>query len=157
MPLVTYGYHTAPANPDSIEIDGVIYDRIERLPRNLRPGDLLAIGDNTDRAGYHRAYVTITDVESYPQEIQGWHRYAPTCIVHFRLPEGLLSSYRWQTWGNTVKFRDEETKRRVTWAYRARTSGRRCPAMLVSEYADEAPSRCVGKRGHEGAHFHEEW
>lgn len=119
MPLYTYGYHVAPDYPDTIELDGILYDRIERLPRNLREGDVLAIGDNTDRAGYHRAYVTITDVATYPQEIRGWRRHAPQCDITFRLrPED--RTYRWSTWGSKAVFRDGETKERVTWAYRAR-------------------------------------
>jgi hypothetical protein len=117
MPLVTYGYHNAPGYPERVTIDGEEYRRIERLPRNLRPGDLLAIGDNTDRTMYHRAYVTITDVETYPQEIRGWRRFPPVCVITFRLrPQD--DTYRWRTWGRQTKFRDEETKQRVTWAYR---------------------------------------
>lgn len=119
MPLVTYGYHNPPELPERITVDGVEYRRIARLPRNLRPGDLLAIGDNTDRDGYHRAFVTVTDIQSWPQEIRGWHRYAPRVQVSFRLPGHLLGSWRWSSWGNRVTFYDSETRERMDWAYRA--------------------------------------
>jgi hypothetical protein len=96
--FTTYGYHTPPRNPERVTIDGREYKRIERLPRNLRPGDLLAIGDNTDRAEYHRVYVTIVDVDSEPQEIRGWRRYPPQCVIRFKFPAHMYPlTWRWRT------------------------------------------------------------
>lgn len=120
MPLVTYGYHTTPAMPDSVELDDGTYDRIERLPRNLKPGDLLLIGDNTDWRQYHQTFVTITNVDTYPTTYKGWRRYGPQCRITFRLAEG--ASWRWRSWGNPVTFYESETKEPVTWAYRKRVT-----------------------------------
>ena len=116
--LTTYGFHTPPRMQDTVEVDGVTYRRIERLPRNLKPGDLLLIGDNTDKAAYHQAFVTVTDVQSWPQSFRGYTRYAPQVVVSFRLrPQD--NTWRWRSWGNQSKFHDSETRERVTWAYRA--------------------------------------
>lgn len=117
MPLYTYGYHTTPDLPESVIIDGEEFRRIERLPRNVREGDLLCLGDNTDRAAYHRAFVVVTDVDTWPQSFQGMRRFPPTCVIRFRLrPED--DTWRWRSWGFKETFREDETKRPVTWLYR---------------------------------------
>lgn len=119
MPLVTYGYHYAPDLPESVEIDGVTYDRIERLPRNVRPGDLLCLGDNTDRHQYHRAFVIVTSVDTWPTTHKGWRRYPAQCQIHFKLRPA-DDTYRWRSWGFKNTFYDTETKEPIDYVYRAR-------------------------------------
>jgi hypothetical protein len=116
--MLTWAYFDAPESPESVTFDGVTYDRIERLPRNVRPGDLVELGDGTDPSGYHRAYVIVSDVATYPETTSGWRRHAPECHLTFKLrPED--NSWRWRSWGYTVKFYDQDTKER-TMIYRAR-------------------------------------
>lgn len=124
MPLYTYGYHVAPDYPERATIDGVEYRRIERLPRNLRAGDLLAIGDNTDRTMYHRAYVVITGVDTWPSSGDRYRWYPPQCHIHYRFRECDRGTRMARTWGEGKSvFRGQETKEPVTWAYRAITRG----------------------------------
>lgn len=118
--LTTYGYHDTPAEPATINVDGITYHKIERLPRNVRPGDVLIIGDNTDRDTYHQQYVTVTDVDTYPQEIRGYRRYAPQCVLTFRYADDMYPLvWRWASWGHKITYRDSETKECVS-IYRAR-------------------------------------
>lgn len=117
--LTTYGYHYTPTHPDAVTLDGITYHRIERLPRNLREGDLLLLGDNTDKREYHAAFVTVTHVHTLPQAHAGWRRYPPECRVHFTLrPEN--DTWRWRSWGFLSLFYGQDTKLPVTNAYRAR-------------------------------------
>lgn len=119
MPLYTYGYHNAPGHPERVTIDGMEFRRIERLPRNLRPGDLLALGDNTDRTMYHRAYVVITDVDTWPASGDRYHWHPPVCQIRYRFRDEDSGGRMARTWGQRMSvFRGEETKERVTWAYR---------------------------------------
>jgi hypothetical protein len=125
MFIPTYTYHQAPPEPDSITVDEVTYERIERLPRNLRPGDVIILGDGTDRAGYHQAYVTVTEIHTRPESHSGWRRYAPECTVRFRLrPQ--YDTWRWRSFGYELKFYDKDTKERTS-VYRARTPRTRTP------------------------------
>lgn len=105
---LTYGYHIPPVEPETVTLDGIEYRRIWRLPRNVREGDVIRLGDNTSRDGYLIAYVTVTDVQSWPQEIRGYRRYAPHACVWFRLRPA-DDSWRWRSWGGKIEYRDSET------------------------------------------------
>ena len=61
------------AAPATITRDGVTFDRIERLPRNVRPGDLVRLFDGNSPTGPREAYVTVRDVDSWPKTVRG-HR-----------------------------------------------------------------------------------
>lgn len=78
MPLYygdgTYGYHYTPAEPESITHDGMIYEPLERLPRNIRTGDLVIIGDNTDRYQYHRGYMAVSGVDYWSKSYGAYGR-----------------------------------------------------------------------------------
>src|SRR5690349_12517679 len=100
MPLYTYGYHTPPDYPERVTIDGAEYVRIERLPRNLRPGDLLCLGDNTDRTMYHRAFVTVVDIDTWPASGDRYRWYPPVCHVHYRFREQDRGTRMARTWGD---------------------------------------------------------
>lgn len=115
----TWGYWDAPTLPERVTIDGQEYRRIERLPRNLRPGDLLCLGDATDRAQYHQAYVTIRDVETWPASGDRYRWSPPQCRIRYSFRDSDAHGRMARTWGTReTVFRGDETKRPVTWAYR---------------------------------------
>lgn len=110
LPLI---YH-ATDEPPTITLNGVTYDRIERLPRNAREGDVVRLFDGNDPRGPHYAFAEVTGVDSWPQTIRGYRRFAPEVYLHLRY----LSGQEWRFWPK-LTYRDSET-RRPTSLYRPR-------------------------------------
>lgn len=67
---ITYGYHPSQDEPPSITHNGRLYLPIMRLPRNVRAGDLVLIGDNTDPYAYHRGFIDVTSVDYWPKSVE---------------------------------------------------------------------------------------
>lgn len=119
--MLTWAYHyrDESAEPQSITLNGERFKRIERLPRNVRAGDVLSLFDGLDRAQPHSAYGEVTGVDYWPQSVSGWRVYPATAVIRYRVLEPYRSQYvGWRLYVPEHTYRGAETRERIA-VYRA--------------------------------------
>lgn len=119
MLLWAYHYRDAAEEPAEVTLEGKRYRRIERLPRNVRAGDVLSLFDGLDRAQPHSAYGVVTSVDYWRKEVKGWHVYPASAIIRYRVLEPYRSQYvGWRLFKCEHVYRGDETTERIA-VYRA--------------------------------------
>lgn len=94
---------------DTHEWRTVEYVRIERLPRNVRPGDRIRLQECNDPRGWQCTYVTVRGVDSWPA-VTSWGRRRHGAECHIRTD---AQGFRWE-WARTLRFYDDETRKPYT-------------------------------------------
>lgn len=105
-------WHPSP-DPETITRDGVTYDRIERLPRNVRPGDIVRLFDGNNPRWPMEAFCVVRDVDSWPRRVLARGR------VSMAQAQIHLTDAPWWWAGHYLTFYGSETHRPFT-IYRAR-------------------------------------
>lgn len=108
-----YWYRDETDEPPTIQIDGVEYRKIFRLPRNVREGDAIVLFDGVHSERPYSAYAIVTGVDFWRKEIRGYNVYHSTTQIAYRIAPGQLYGYVFAPFRHMWKFTGDSNSERI--------------------------------------------
>lgn len=91
--MLTWAYWYPDRMPDRITIDGAEYEKLHRLPRNVREGDAISLFDGIHRDRPYQTFAIVTGVDYWRKEIKGWRVSEAVAQISYRIAPGQLYGY----------------------------------------------------------------